>query len=68
MPCYKFSLFKDGALVCVVEQDLPEDLDALDVARGLCRGHAVEVHADARLVGRVKKDGEPLNARDIQAG
>ena len=58
----------DVIVLARVEQELEDDLDALESAERLAERCAFDVWADERLVAKVKRGNEPLNAMDRHSG
>lgn len=68
MESYTFRFYLDGKIVASEVRDLAGDIDALELARTWSKHGQVEVWKGRRYVARVKKNDEPINAKDRLGG
>ena len=68
MALYHLFFQHHGEFIGPVPSECTDDLEALEVARGMSANYGVQVWLSDRFVARVKKGDTPLTIHDLQSG
>jgi hypothetical protein len=68
MGSYSFHYLANGRIIKSEEKQVPDDLDAVDLAEKLSIESDIIVWSGYRYVARVKKNNAPIATGDLQGG